>query len=168
VADFSILIAEDLEEDVHILKRAFSLAGVDIPLYFVENGKQAIEYLKGAGIFQDRRQNPLPAMLLLDLKMPLLNGFEVLEWLRGQPGLRRLPVVVFTCSNRPDDVDRAYELGANSYIVKPTDFNALQETARHLQNYWLKLNLRPSCGATGEGQGDRVIANGVSSAKNLS
>src|SRR5882724_10527721 len=111
----SILVAEDLPEDAEILRLAFLSAGVNVPLHFVKDGVEAIEYLKGEQHFGDRSKHPLPTLLLLDLKMPRLDGFDVLDWLRLQPGLRRLLVVVLTSSDMPDDVNRAYELGANSY-----------------------------------------------------
>src|ERR1043165_7447002 len=92
---------------------------------------------------------PLPTMLLLDLKMPRVNGFEVIDWIRRQPGLRRLLVVVFTSSELPEDINHAYELGANSYLVKPTEFSELEKLARTLENYWLRLNYCADC-APGE------------------
>ena len=140
-----ILVAEDLHEDAEILRLAFLSAGVKVPLHFVKDGAEAIEYLKGEQRFADRSEHPLPTLLLLDLKMPRLNGFEVLDWLRLQPGLRRLLVVVFTSSDMPDDINRAYELGANSYLAKPTAFKQLEEMARHFESYWANLNLCPDC-----------------------
>jgi CheY-like chemotaxis protein len=136
-----ILVAEDLPDSVEILKLAFSRAGVNVPVDYVRDGEETIEYLKGAF----GNEHPLPTMLLLDLKMPGLNGFDVLEWLRLQPGLRRLLVVVFTSSEQQQDINRAFELGANSYIVKPAGFDKLQETVRFLEDYWLRVNQCPDC-----------------------
>jgi len=138
-----ILVAEDRPEDAEILKLAFLSAGVHVPMHFVSDGAEAIEYLKGEQRFSDRSEHPLPTLLLLDLKMPRLDGFDVLEWLRFQPGLRRLLVVVFTSSDLQDDINRAYELGANSYLAKPAGFKQLEEIARHFESYWAKLNLCP-------------------------
>jgi CheY-like chemotaxis protein len=138
-------VAEDLPEDAEILKLAFSSAGVNVPLHFVSDGAEAIEYLKGEQRFANRTEHPLPTLLLLDLKMPRLNGFDVLDWLRLQPGLRRLLVVVFSSSALPEDINRAYELGANSYLAKPAGFRKLEEIARSLESYWSKLNLCPEC-----------------------
>ena len=145
----SILVAEDLDGDVEILKRAFSKAGGDARLHFVRDGQEAIEYLR-----RDPNTHVLPAMLLLDLKMPRVSGFEVLEWLRKHPGLHRLVVVIFTSSDVPEDINRAYDLGANSYLVKPVEFVGLVETAKHLRDYWLKLNRRgqPAGGKRGKGE----------------
>jgi CheY-like chemotaxis protein len=143
-----ILVAEDRDEDVQILKLAAERAGVSLPLRFVRNGQEAIDYLNGAAQFADRARYPLPRLLLLDLQMPLLDGFQVLEGLRVQPGLRRLLVIIFTSSNLPEDVDRAFDLGANSYLVKPADFGKLGELVRHLEYYWVRLNQCPDCGST--------------------
>src|SRR6266487_3418278 len=125
-ASLKILVAEDLPDAVELLKLAFSRAGVAVPVSYVKNGEEAIWYLRGEGIFGNRADYPLPTMLLLDLKMPRLDGFGVLEWVRLQPELRRLVVVVFTSSNEQDDINRAFELGANSYIVKPSGFDEMQ------------------------------------------
>jgi CheY-like chemotaxis protein len=138
-----ILVAEDLPDDVLMLRHAFTKAGIDAPLHFVTDGQEAVEYLKGERAFADRSKHPLPALLLLDLSMPRLNGFDVLEWVRGQPGLCRLPVVIFTSSQQSKDVNRAYELGANSYLVKPHALSNLHEIAQHLGNYWLRINVSP-------------------------
>jgi CheY-like chemotaxis protein len=143
MASLRIPVAEDLDEDIELLKRAFSTVGVNVPLHFVTDGQQAIDYLKGEGAFANRAQHPLPTVMLLDLKMPVLGGFEVLEWLRVQPVLRLLVVVVFTSSADQEDIQRGYELGANSYLVKPSSFDKLLEIVRTLQDYWLSNNLSP-------------------------
>src|SRR5687768_12930434 len=108
----TILIAEDNPDEVLLIRRAFRLAKLDYPLQVVSNGDAAIAYLGGEGQYADRSQYPLPTLMLLDLKMPRKSGLEVLEWLRDQPGLRRLRVVVLTASRESADVDQAYELGA--------------------------------------------------------
>jgi CheY-like chemotaxis protein len=138
-----ILIAEDLPDDVVLLKHAFAKAGVSAPLHFVTDGQEAVEYLNGDSPFDDRVRYPLPGLVLLDLNMPRLNGFDVLKWVRAQAGLCRVPIVVFTSSEQPGDVNRAYELGANSYLVKPPALTDLQRIARHLGDYWLQINLCP-------------------------
>jgi|ERR1041385_6667363 CheY-like chemotaxis protein len=140
-----MLVAEDQQQDVEILKLAFSRARISLPLHFVNDGEELIAYLKGEGRFANRQQHPLPKLLLLDLKMPRRNGFEVLEWLRLQPGLRRLTVVIFTASDLFEDINRAFDLGANSYLVKPVEFQKLEEVGRYLEGYWFKLNRCPDC-----------------------
>src|ERR1041385_8319073 len=120
-----ILLAEDDINDVLLLERAFEKAGLRPSLRVVNDGEAAIEYLSGRGIYADRERFPVPFLLLLDLKMPGTDGFEVLQWLRNDPELKRLLVVVLTSSNLQADVDRAYELGANSYLVKPVGFDEM-------------------------------------------
>jgi CheY-like chemotaxis protein len=126
----AILLVEDNEDDVLIMQSAFRKAGVPNPLKFVGDGEQAIAYLKGEGAYIDRQQYPLPVVILLDLNMPRKNGFEVLQWLRQQPSLRRITVNILTASSRPEDVERAFDLGANVYLIKPGRFEALVEMVR--------------------------------------
>ena len=140
-----MLVVEDRDEDICLFRVACERARLNLPFRTVKNGSEAIQYLKGEGQFANRAEYPLPRLMLLDLNMPLVNGFEVLEWLRTQPGLRRLIVIVFTSSARPEDVNRAFELGANSYLVKPMDLVELEGITRYLQEYWLKINHCPDC-----------------------
>src|SRR5689334_9365203 len=135
-----ILLAEDNEDHVLLTKRAFRMAGLLNPVVTVENGEEAIAYLKGEGKFANRSEFPLPTLLLLDLKMPRKNGFEVLEWLRQQPGLRRLRIVVLTTSDAPQDIDRAYELGANAFMTKPLDQAHFVELTDAIKGYWLWMS----------------------------
>ena len=138
-----VLVAEDDPGDVFLLQRAFSLAGTPIALHFVRDGQEVIDYLCGESQYADRKSFPLPDLLLLDLKMPRMNGFDVLQWLRDQPGLKRLLVTVFTSSDQPQDVNRAYDLGANSYLLKPHNSEFLCEVVKQVEKYWLELNLSP-------------------------
>lgn len=142
--DQPILIVEDLKPDARLIARSMQKARIANPLQFVSDGQQAMEYLSGEGEFADRSKYPLPVLMLLDLKLPKRDGFEVLEWVRQQEGLKRLPIVVLTSSSRSPDVDRAYELGANSYLVKPVEDDALVDMFRQLDVYWLVLNERPN------------------------
>lgn len=151
-----MLVVEDRQEDIEILRIACGRAKVSLPLRFVSNGEEAIAYLQGDGAFADRRVHPLPHLLLLDINMPLCDGFEFLEWLRLQPGLRRLVVIVFSSSNLPKDINRAFDLGANSYLIKPHGLTELEQSARFLQDYWVKLNQNPDCTVT-KGSGTRVL-----------
>jgi len=111
----------------------------------VKDGQEAIDYLSGEDQFADRKAHPFPRLLLLDLKMPKVDGFEVLHWLQGHPELRRMLVAVLTSSSESRDVTRAYDLGANSYLVKPQSLDDLVAMATKLNGYWLDLNYPPDC-----------------------
>src|SRR5689334_12184180 len=140
----TLLIVEDRPADVLLIRRAFMKAQIANPLQVVGDGVDAVAYLSGSGAFGDRQKHPLPALLLLDLKLPRKSGLEVLSWLRTQPDLRRLPVVVLTSSKETSDVNRAYELGANSYLVKPVTFESLLEMIKTLRLYWIEMNELPT------------------------
>ena len=132
-----ILVVEDREDDILLIQKAFEKAGVQNPVYFVRNGDEALAYLSGEWKYANRAEYPLPVLVLLDLKLPGMDGFEVLAWIRRQEGLRALPVVVLTSSMALSDVNRAYQLGANSFFVKEIEFQNSVELSRLLQNYWL-------------------------------
>lgn len=138
-----ILLVEDREDDIVLIRKAFSKAGLLNPLYVVRNGEEAVAYLLGDKPYANRSEYPLPDLILLDLKMPRMDGFEVLTWIRTQPGIRGLPVVVLTSSQELRDVNQAYSLGANSFLVKPLDFENSVELARLLHRYWLKSSKLP-------------------------
>ena len=121
----NILLAEDNEDDVFLLREAFKRAGVGTPLHRVANGLETQAYLKGEGAYADRTTYPVPDIVLLDLNMPRMNGFEVLEWVRRDAQWSRLVVHVLTASPRETDIQRAYGLAANSYVVKPTRIDEL-------------------------------------------
>ncbi len=144
--DQPILIVEDLPTDARLIERSLKKARIANPLAFVPDGQQAIDYLSGEGLYTDRSAHPLPVLMLLDLKLPLRDGFDVLEWTRSQDGLKRLPIIVLTSSARSPDVNRAYDLGANSYLVKPVDGDALVDMFRQLDLYWFVLNKLPDLG----------------------
>jgi CheY-like chemotaxis protein len=144
VTNQPILLVEDDENDVMLLQRAFRRAAIVNPLQVVRHGDDAVAYLEGTGEFADRAQHPLPVLMLLDLKLPRRTGLEVLRWVKERAGLRRIPIVVLTSSKNDDDVNRAYELGANSYVVKPVSFETLLELVKSLELYWLVLNERPN------------------------
>ena len=114
-----ILLAEDDPNDVFFMQRALAKAGVNILLQVVKDGQEALDYLAGAGNYNDRVEFPLPSLILLDLKMPFVNGFDVLAWIRSQPALKDLPVVILTSSAEERDRQRATELGAMAYCIKP-------------------------------------------------
>jgi CheY-like chemotaxis protein len=133
-----ILLVEDLEGDIEIIKRSFARAGLTNPMHVVRDGEQAIAYLLGEGPYSNRAEHPLPDLILLDLKLPRIDGFEVLEWLRSHPSLRSIPVLVLTSSDQMKDVNRAYDLGAIKFLVKPLDFEQFVGTSEVLKKYWLK------------------------------
>jgi DNA-binding response OmpR family regulator len=148
-----ILIVEDNEDHALLLQRAFTKAEPTIALFVVDNGDAAIAYLSGDGSYADRTEFPLPTLLLLDLKLSGRSGLEVLAWLRQQRGLKRLPVIAFTTSQQPDDVDRAYDLGANAYLIKPARFDHLLAQVQALQRFWLAWNIPPRTPGAGSGDG---------------
>ncbi len=136
----AILLVEDNEDDVFLMKRALKAAGIVNPLHTVEDGQQAVEYLAGTGMFGARDQYPLPAIVFLDLKLPIKGGLQVLEWIRAQKAFEGIVVVVLTSSNEPSDLREAYKLGANSYVVKPPTAAQLIELAKAFKWYWLEFN----------------------------
>ena len=140
---YVILLVEDDPNDIILIRRAFEKANITNPLQVVEDGEEAISYLTGKDRYGDRVKYPLPMLLLLDLKLPRKSGHEVLEWLRQQPMLKRLPVVVLTSSQQSTDINMAYDLGANSYMVKPVTFDTLVEMVKTLNFYWVILNKNP-------------------------
>ena len=138
-----ILLADDSEDDVLLIRRAFKKGEIHNPLHVVRDGDEAIAYLSGEGKYGNRAEYPLPDLLLLDLKMPRTDGFEVLRWIRQQPGLQALRVVVLTSSADLRDVNEAYQLGANSFLAKPMEFENFVETSMFLKHYWLVMNKAP-------------------------
>lgn len=139
----AVLIAEDSHDDYFLIQRAFQKAEIQADLRWVKDGTEAKAYFTGEGVFADRAEYPLPVLVLADLKMPRMSGFELLSWVRAQPHLRRIPIVVLTSSSQNPDVNRAYDMGANSYLVKPGKFEDLLNMSRALKTYWLTLNQNP-------------------------
>lgn len=139
IIDPVVLLVDDSPNDVLLMRTVFERAGFVEPLRFATDGEDAIAYLHGDGPYRDRKKFPLPTVMLLDLNMPRKNGFEVLEWLRRQPTLKRLRVYVLSASSRAEDIERVYDLGANSYLVKPGNLDGLMHMAKCLVA-WLKLS----------------------------
>jgi len=138
-----ILLVEDREDDVILIRKAFQKAGLNNPFQLARDGEEAIAYLAGEGKFSNRVEFPLPWLVLLDLKMPRVDGFEVLTWIRRQPSLSRIIVLVLTSSEYIRDVDRAYKLGANSFLVKPLDFDNAVQMGELIRRYWIGFNRFP-------------------------
>jgi len=136
-ARFTVLLVEDDLNDIFLVKRAFKMARIQNPLQVATDGEDCIRYLSGEGKYADRQAHPLPKLIVMDIKMPRLSGFEVLEWIKrdGQV-LRRIPVVIVSSSDNPADINRAYELGANAYMVKPVDFRAVEHLFESITHYW--------------------------------
>ncbi len=130
-----ILLVEDDSNDVLLVKRAFKKAGIKNPLVIKVEGDSAMEYLNG----EER-----PLLILLDLKLPKKSGLEILKWIKEQPHLQRIPVIVLTSSMERKDVNTAYDLGANSYLEKPFSLEKLDEIMNKIKSYWLDLNVYPN------------------------
>ena len=139
----TILLVEDDANDVFFMQRAMKLAGVVHPVHVVSDGQQAVHYLAGTGGHADRAKFPLPCLVLLDLKLPLIMGLDVLKWIRAQPELKHIIVLVFTSSRLAPDISKAYFLGANSYLVKPSSAEELPEMVRMIKRYWLEMSQVP-------------------------
>jgi CheY-like chemotaxis protein len=137
-----ILYVEDREDDAFFMFRACAMAGIRQPLQAVPNGAQAIAYLAGTGLFADRDRYPMPCLVLLDLHMPGTSGFEVLSWIRSRAELASLPVLVFTSSSLPHDIEQSTALGANGYLIKPLNLKQLVEMVNGLKDYWLEFDPR--------------------------
>jgi CheY-like chemotaxis protein len=132
-----ILLAEDDKNDIFLMRRAFDSAGYLNPLCVVHNGQEVLDYLEGSGQFADRDKFPLPGLLLLDLKMPLMDGFDVLAWLRQRTQFENLPVVVLTASKLDEDVFKSRSLGVFDYRVKPHAFEDLVKLLDDVRKCWL-------------------------------
>ena len=131
-----ILVAEDEENDVFLLRRALQKGGSEQPLYWVPDGEEAIAYLRGDGKYADRQQYPFPMTLITDLKMPRKSGFELLQWIKEHPSCSVIPAIVLTSSSEPSDISEAYRLGANAYMVKPLAAEEWQEMMKCAVEFW--------------------------------
>jgi len=137
---YPILLVEDNEDDVIITRRAIEKGGIRNRLYVVPDGEEALNFLRREGKYRDV---PRPGIILLDLKMPKIDGFEVLKQVKNDNDLKIIPIVILTSSGRDEDVRRAYTLGCNSYLVKPEKFEKLTETVMEIDQYWLKVSRIP-------------------------
>jgi CheY-like chemotaxis protein len=142
----TILLVEDNPSDIELTKRALEKARIMNELIVAEDGDEALDYLFGTGIYSGRDPRQLPAIVLLDIKLPGTDGIEVLRRVRQSPITHRQPVVILTSSKEEQDVAVSYDLGVNSYIRKPVDFNQFAEAIQHLGLYWLVLNEVPKAG----------------------
>jgi CheY-like chemotaxis protein len=133
---YPILLVEDNPDDILITKRAWSKGLIKNNLYIVNNGEEALEFLYKQGEYSNA---PTPGLMLLDLKMPRVDGFEVLKTVKQDAKLKRLPIIVLTTSNRDKDIQRAFNLGCNSYILKPVDYEKFLEAIETIQKYWMTI-----------------------------
>jgi two-component system, response regulator len=138
-----ILLVEDNPSDIALTQRALAKSHIVNELVMAEDGQEALDYLFGAGAHAGRDVTELPALVLLDLKLPRVDGLEVLRQIRADKRTRRLPVVILTTSQEEQDMAASYDLGVNSYIRKPVDFNQFVQAVQHLGLYWLVLNETP-------------------------
>jgi len=139
-----ILLVEDNPDDIFFNKMACQRTGIHHPINIVTDGQAAIDYLSGKGPYADRVMHPLPRLMFLDINLPKRNGHEVLQWVRAQPELKVLPIVMLTTSNQPSDIERAYRLGATSYSLKQSNLVSFGESIRTILKYWFELTLMPN------------------------
>jgi CheY-like chemotaxis protein len=149
-----LLVVEDREEDVQLIKRGLKKAAVVNPVFVVRDGAEAREYFQGVGKFCNRAEFPLPGLVMLHLKLPKSDGFELLQWIRQRPQWASLRIVALTSSTNIYDVNRAYELGADSFLVKPLEVENHQVMMRTLGSFWLGDNATPEITQTSNGHAD--------------
>jgi len=141
-----LLLVEDDPNDVLFLQMAAKKAGLTLPLHVVKDGYDAIAYLDGQGAYADRALHPVPCLVLLDMKLPRVMGLEVLKWIRERPAFQTTIVIILTSSQQPADILRSYALGANAYLVKPSDPAALSGMMDAVNRFWLTFNYPTAAG----------------------
>jgi CheY-like chemotaxis protein len=142
--NFPILVVEDQEADFILLKRAFERVKVTNPIQWARDGYEALDYLQGKAKYADRSKFPLPDLLIVDLKMPRMSGFELLDYIHNNPDFRVIPTIVMSASKQDADLKKAYDLGASTFFVKPTDFSTLVDLVKRLYDYWKMAEKPPS------------------------
>jgi two-component system response regulator len=138
-----VLLVEDNVHDAELTMRAFKKCNLLQKLYWVKDGVEALEFIAGSGAFAARDSNELPRLILLDLKMPRLNGIDVLRSLKGDERTHAIPVVVMTSSSEPRDLDECYNLGVNGYVAKPIEYTGLTDAVARIGMFWLLVNRVP-------------------------
>ncbi|MDX8386682.1 MAG: response regulator [Gallionella sp.] len=144
----TILIAEDDEDDIALAREAAQETHLSTDLHFVKDGQELMDYLKHASAYTDLDSSPRPCMILLDLNMPRKDGRQALKEIKSDPAIKDIPVIIFTTSTAASDINQAYEIGANSYLVKPVSYTGLVEVMEHLKSFWLELVELPNCHKT--------------------
>jgi CheY-like chemotaxis protein len=135
-SNYTILLVEDEENDATLMQRALLKNDIRNPVQWVRDGIEAISYLNGEGEFADRQKHPFPEVLILDLKMPRMGGLELLAWIREHPEFRVIPTLVLSSSRQDPDIEKAYNLGANTYLIKPSSFDELAKLVKLAHDYW--------------------------------
>ena len=138
-----ILLVEDNRMDIELTLDALRRQRLDNTIAVATDGEDALDYVFARGKYADRAAYPVPDLILLDLKMPKMDGFEVLRQMKAAPGVKRIPVVILTSSKEEGDRAMGYDCGANSYLVKPVSLDGFLEVVRHIDDYWLTLNVGP-------------------------
>lgn len=141
--DAHILLVEDNQMDVILTLDAFREAKLKNTIHVARNGQEALDYLFGKDKFANREEYPIPSLILLDLKMPGIDGFEVLRQVKGTERLKRIPVIILTSSKEEGDRALSYDIGANSYLLKPVSFDGFTDVVRKIDDYWFTLNIKP-------------------------
>lgn len=139
-----ILYVEDSKDDVFFMNKAFERNNIKNRLYIVQNGEEALDYLFHRNQYAQAESFPAPGLMVLDLKLPRIDGVEVLRIIKGDPNLRTIPVIMLTTSTDQRDVDRCYDIGVNSYLVKPTQHELFNDLIGMIAGYWLNLNILPN------------------------
>ncbi len=135
-SNYTILLVEDEEGDAMLLRMAFRRNNILNPIQWAQDGLEAMQYLNGEAVYADRKLYPFPEVLILDLKMPRVDGLELLSWLKKHPEFRVIPTIIMTSSRQDPDIEKAYNLGANSYMIKPSSFQELARMVKLIHEYW--------------------------------
>ena len=141
---YSILLVEDNQMAIELIISAFNDKEIEDTVHIVESGQEALDLLFGKGKYSDRKEYPLPNIVLLDLKMPGIDGFDVLKKVKNTPVLKRIPIIILSSSRNDNDIAKCFDLGANSYIRKPISFGELVDTIDRINIYWNKINIFPA------------------------
>ncbi|MFQ5597282.1 MAG: response regulator [Nitrospiria bacterium] len=144
IKSMKILLVEDSLHDIEITRRAFSKGRLNIEIKVVRDGEEALDYLYRRGRFQEYASSPRPGLILLDLNLPKIAGMDVLQQIKADRDLRSIPVIVMTVSLREEDIVRSYDLGANTYIHKPVEFEHFMQVVSAIQEYWILTSTLPS------------------------
>ena len=139
----NILLAEDNEDHIELTKRALRENGLANDMFIVKDGQEALDFLYRKGEYSDKTKSPRPGLILLDVKMPKVDGFEVLRKIKSDPDLKLIPVIMLTTSSREEEIVKGYENGANSYVTKPVDFREFVDRIKNIRLYWVLVNSLP-------------------------